>query len=201
MKVIKALETENGCRIKVKLAVEELNSKIDFYLTRLEEQVELKEHIKAKLLECLDVIRPSYDLSDASKGFKGVEYYGAEDLENLEVFFKKFCPLFIKICKILGEIYFPVHIKSTRKYNQVNGIYLEARVSNYTQGSNLLDYLEQFYRGEVEESKNIDLSDFGDHVLIDLIFMHSIKVEWKTTVACLEDIEVARKLNELFLSA
>jgi hypothetical protein len=197
LKAIKALETANGLKVDVKLAIEELNSKIDFYLSKLEERVELKEHIKAKLVECLDVIAPSYEPNDASKGFKGIEYYAADDLENLEIFFKKFCPLFIKICKILGEIYFPVDIQSTRRYNEVDGIYLAARVSNYAKGSKLLDYLEQFYRGEAEESKNIDLCDDGDHVLIDLIFMHSIKVEWKTTVACLEDIEVARKLNEL----
>ncbi len=201
MKAIKALETENGQRIDVKLAIEELNSKIDLYLSKLEEPVEIKEHIKAKLVECLDVIGPSYNLNDASKGFEGIEYFVAEDLGNLEIFFKKFCPLFIKICKILGELYFPVNIKSTRRYNQVDGIYLEARVSNYTQGSELLNYLERFYRREAEESKNIDLRDCGDHVLIDLIFTHSIKVEWKTTIACLEDIEVARKLNALFLSA
>ncbi|MEM2925310.1 MAG: hypothetical protein QXJ68_06435 [Methanocellales archaeon] len=201
MKAVKALETENGCRVEVKLAIEELNSKIDFYLSKLEEKVELKEHIKAKLIECLDVIAPTYDPSDSSKGYSGVSWYATEDLENLEVFFKKFCPLLLKVCKILGEDYFPVGIKSTRRYKEVDGIYLEIRVSNYTQGSDLLDYLEHFYRGEAEESKNIDLSNNGDHVLIDLIFVHSIKVEWKTTIACLEDIEIARRLNELFLSA
>lgn len=200
-RAIKVIETTDGRKIEVRQAIEELNSRIEFQLSTLEEAEEIKEHIKAKLVECLDVIGPSYPPDDSSKGFSGIGYYADEDLENLETFFKKFCPLFIKICKLLGKIYFPVDIQSTRRYNQVDGICLTVRVSDYEQGNELLNYLEKFYHSEAEESKNINLSDDGDHVLIDFIFVHSIKVEWKTTIACLEDIEVGRKLNELFLSA